>query len=162
VTSNADATMIGWVDQALDKYVKQMRQRGVDPVGVRADTLAKSVGIDRSYMSTYLQVYRERQRTKGDTRYVIGSEGYGRAARWRIQSKPDSDPKAVRKNRKDHAKYVARDNVTKLIRDYASETHPALGDADVDKVVRIAIDGLVAQTLAAVDTAVALIELGQV
>lgn len=159
---NDDTTMIELVDQALGKYVKRMRQRGVDPSGVRAETLATSVRADRTYMSTALQVYRHRQRTKGDTRYVIGAEGYGRAARWRIQSKPDSDPKSVQKNRKDHAKYVARDNVTKLIRDYACETHPALRDTDVDKVIRIAVDGLVAQAEAAIDTAVALIELGQV
>ena len=146
------------VDKALDKYVQQMATKGIDPEGVYAKTLAAFAGVSTPEMSTALQEYRLGQKRVGATKYVVGCEGYGRAARWRIQSKPSSDPKAVRKSRKEHATYLAKDGLTRLIRDYAHETYPALKSTQLDKVISITINGLERQVSAAVDTAVALIE----
>jgi len=153
---------INVVDKALDKYVRQMRTtKSIDPTGVQAKTLAAYAGVTGAEMSIALQQYRYAQQVPGSTKYVIGSESYGRAARWTIQSKPGSDPIKVQKARAKHAKYVARDNLTKLVRDYAMETHPGLQGTQLDQIIELSVAGLEAQVTVVVDTAVALIEVGQ-
>lgn len=154
----SDANSIRLVDKAIDAYIAKMGTRGIDPEGFFARTLASFAKVERGEMSLALQYYRYRQRTHGDTRFIIACEGYGPGARWRIQAKPSSDPKVVRQNRKDHAIYLAQDNQTKLVRDYASEVYPALQGAQLDQVIEIAVKGLVRNVETAVDTAVALIE----
>lgn len=155
------STFVEVVELALDRYVSEMGKRGVDPNGIRVATLAQLAGVERKAMSTMLQEYRYRQGTmpaEKKSRYVIGCEGYGRAARWSIMAKPRTDPVVVENNRMDHAIYVAGDALKRLVKDYTAEVYPALRSKDRDRVIEIATRGLVDHVKVDVNTAVQLIK----
>lgn len=154
------STFVDVVELALDRYVSEMGKRGVDPNGIRVQTLATLAGVPRKRMSIMLQEYRSRQKDLPDgqrSRYVIGCEGYGRAARWSIMAKPKTDPVVVANNRMDHAIYVAQDALARLVRDYAAEVYPGLRKKETDEVIEIATRGLVEHVQVDVNTAVQLI-----
>jgi hypothetical protein len=160
------STFVDVVELALDKYVSEMGKRGVDPNGIRVLTLAQLAGVPRKRMSIMLQEYRQRQKELAEedpprqSRYVIGCEGYGPAARWSIMAKPKTDPVVVENNRMDHAIYVAGDAVKRLIRDYTSEVYPGLRKKETDEVIEIATRGLIEHVQVDVNTAVQLIRRG--
>jgi len=155
----------GLVDQALDAYVASMGTRGIDPQGVRVGTLAALVGVSNPRMSALLQDYRVRQ-NGGGTKYVVGCEGYGNPdtstnpPRWKILSRPNSDPVVVQRARRDHAIYLARDMQTRLVRDFICEVYPALQGAQRDRVVQTVSGSLLAHLDIDVSTAVQMIEHG--
>lgn len=131
------------VDTALDHYIRQMGRRGrgiSSPRGVRCATLASGLhGVTSEDMSMYLSEYRVTPNTK----YQIGCEGYGTAARWVILSRPGSDPKDVQRARADHTKYVARDALTRLMRDRLLEVDPATMHTVVDDQIEHQFDLMV-------------------
>jgi plasmid maintenance system antidote protein VapI len=160
------SSFVDVVELALDRYVSEMGKRGVDPNGIRVQTLAQLAGVPRKQMSVMLQEYRYRQGALAEkdppqhSRYVVGCEGYGRAARWSIMAKPKTDPVVVQNNRMDHAIYVAQDAVNRLVRDYTAEVYPGMRKKEIDEVVEIATRGLVEHVKVDVNTAVQFIRRG--
>lgn len=141
------ATAIEMVDRALDRYVAEMGRRGLDPAGVKAVTLAGLIDCPTPSVSSWLQEYRLSQLPGGTaTRYVIGCQGYGRKARWRILAKPGSDPLVVRKARREQARWITQDVVSRYLRDRVHEVIAALqGNADDEQirhVTKLAADQL--------------------
>ena len=129
------------VEDALDQYVASMGHKGVDPGGFRTRTLAKMVDLEPSKMSTYLQEYRLAQaRPDATTRYVIGCQGYGRDARWRILAKPGTDPKVVRLARKDQGRWIVKDAIERAMRDRLFEVNPSLAGVESDALIDSALD----------------------
>jgi hypothetical protein len=133
------------VDAGLDAYVRTMRSRGIDPNGFKCATLAAFAGTTRSDMSTALQQYRMSQKMltpaqiaagfKPLTRYTIACEQYGPEARWKILSKPGSDPVVVQNARREHAKWSTRDSYRRLLTDYVHEVFPGLKGAQHDLLI---------------------------
>jgi len=128
-------TMSELVDDACDQYVAAMAGRGFNPTGVRAETLAHYAGVTTGYMSTCLQVHRTAQKVAGMTKYVLVCEEYGPRARWRIMSKPGTDPATIQQSRRQHARYVVEDNVRKLMRDQMLEVYPGLHNTQIDTLI---------------------------
>jgi len=142
-------TAVQVVDLALDRYVKVMAARDIDPKGVTCATLARLVGLDAAMMSRLLQAYRLTQRRPNATRYVVGATSYGRRARWAILAKPGTDPALVREARRSQAVWVVQDAVRRLTTDGVLEVRPGLqghhGDALIEAVQRATEQMLTAQ-----------------
>lgn len=122
------------VDLGLDRYIRSMQGRGIDPVGFRTNTLSQLAGVSRSYMSTALQQYRLTQ-GRVPTRYVIACEQYGPLARWRILAKPGSDPLVVREARRQHGLWIARDAFRRYVTDRVHELQPSLTNSQQDQLI---------------------------
>jgi hypothetical protein len=127
-------TAVELVDHACDLYVASMVGRGIDPKGVRCLTLAHLAGCDPTTMSGALQEHLVAQ-GKSKTRYVLGCEGYGRRARWKILSKPNTDPNVVRQARVDHAIHIAGDAFARHARDVLRELEPGLHGTAIDALI---------------------------
>jgi len=128
-------TAVQVVDLALDRYIRLMEARGIDPQGVAAVTLAKLVGLSVDGLGPLLQRYRRAQRRDGATRYVIGAHQYGPRARWAILAKPDSDPALVREARRAQAVWVVHDAVRRLTTDGVLEVRPGLRNTSSDRLI---------------------------
>lgn len=128
-------TNIDVVERALDAYVAAMGQRGTNPQGFRASTLAKLIGEATGRMSTRLQQYRYAQsRQQGQrTRFVLGAYSYGPDARWRILAKPGDDPAVIRRARREQAKHIFQDAHDRIVRDLVYELYPGLSDSRADR-----------------------------
>lgn len=140
MTGRSNSAHVRCVEKALDAYLTKLKARGQqgyrqNPGGIRAATLAKLAGVTRSQMSTMLMSYRWIQRRDGATRYVVGAQGYGQAARWRILAKPGSDPKAIREARLEQAMWIAQDGMARIVRDTLHEAFPALAGTAVDDII---------------------------
>lgn len=140
-------TGIGEVDRALNRYVRSMRGRGVNPEGFRAKTLAGLIGVPVESMSTWLQEYRLAQRD-GTTRYVIACHQYGRAARWRIVRQPGGvDDASTQTFRIVQAMHVCRDACKRAVMDFACEVAPAAVFATPDDMRIGTVQTMVEQQL---------------
>jgi hypothetical protein len=124
------------VDDAVTQYLQSVNS-GNTPRSVRAATLAHFAGVSIGYMSTCLQVHRFAQK-RGNTQYILGCEGYGRNASWRILAKPNSDPVYIQNARRQHGKYVARDALRRYMGDRLSEVKPGLQSAAADQMINSA------------------------
>jgi len=138
-------TAVQTVDNAIDLYLQSVT--GSVPRSVRAATLAHIAGIPVWEMSTNLQIYRGAQ-GRGNTKYILGCEGYGRYASWAFLAKPNSDPQWIQQARKTHGKYVARDTFKKYFKDVLCEVKPGLKGAPDDQLIDSA-SNMVAQSLEA-------------
>jgi len=128
--------MVDLVDDACGKYVAAMQARGHDPGGVRAETLAYYGKVSTGYMGTCLQVHRTAQTAAGTTKFVLVCEGYGSSARWKILSKPGNDLASIQVARRQHARYVVRDAVSRLMSDQVHEIYPSLHhNTQIDQMI---------------------------
>src|SRR5690606_20553698 len=82
----------------------------------------------------------QQARSDSTTRYVVGCQGYGPEARWRILAKPGSDPKVVREARKDQATWIVKDSIERAMRDRLFEVNPSLAGTDSDALIDAALD----------------------
>lgn len=127
------------------------------PVAVpfKADDVATVAGLDRRDVSDLFQQYRaahmraqeraNRAAAKGRPaprvrhpfRYVLAAEGYGRAARWKVQWRHGSDTKALQRHRARALSWSAGDAAARLVRDMRAEIQPsARASAAIDPVVQ--------------------------
>lgn len=126
---------------ALDRYVTDQAQLGLDLSGMKARELAGNVGIPRGEMSLALQEYRIAQEHHA-TRYTVACEGYGRAALWHITSKPGDDPVEAQEARVRATKQSLRDGANRQMKDFACEILPAISghSAQTDPMIGVVVN----------------------
>ncbi len=145
------------VEAALTVYVKTLGPRGADRRGFRAEVLADIAGISTVEMSDALQEYRQKKR-KG---FALGCQGYGRAARWFVLAKPNTDPRVVQRARREHLRYTAEDAVARFVQDQRLEVDPSLKNTPLDQCITSAQSDLTRQFQAAVESLAILLELSE-
>lgn len=136
----SDNYAISTVEYALDAYIEKRKGKGIEPTGVTAAQLAKYAQTETWEMSGLLQEYRNVNPSR--RRYGLAAEGYGRAARWRILSRPGSDPVAVQEARVKHAQWIAVDAARRVVRDLDRELRPNLRGTTWDNLIEIEGDAM--------------------
>jgi hypothetical protein len=131
----------------VDNAVRQYLARSTS-TEFTSRQLAAIAAVPRWRMSLALQDYRLAQ-ARGQTRYVLGAEGYGRASSWHVLAKPGSDPAHMQLARRGHAKWVARDALRRYIHDRIREVQPGLHAVD-QQLIDSALNMVEAQLEAAV------------
>jgi ribosomal protein S17 len=145
-----------FVDKLVDRYVKKMKQRGVQPIGFRTATLAALGNVTVVKLSSRLQVHRQAQRA-GDTRWILACREYGQKARWEILAGPTADTKTRGRARVKAARWSAHDLLQRLVSDWRHEVQAAVKatGTQADTTVDLVFDNFVrtveaAERLAAV------------